>query len=240
MKKDFDEIEVETEVKGLERFEAEYDNYAADCKAALRIALTNIRNLEERLDRAEYYNPFTDATIDSRIKTFKSAKNKCTERGYETSIDGIKNNMKDIAGIRIVVQYVDDIQAVVDMLQLTQGINIVEIKDYVKKPKENGYSGVHLICQVQISNLRGGSQLIPIEIQIRTHAMNLWAEYEHMFKYKSPVPVPSADANFKVAAEFVKNFDQKMTEMRRILADATNATITDKITAEVTAEVEEI
>ena len=218
-----------------EALQAAFNNYAAECKAAMRIALTAIQNLEDALDRNGIHNPIDN--IESRIKTFDSVWSKCLERGYEQSIKDIKAKVKDIAGIRIITEYIDEIQIVTDMLCNTQGLNIVEIKDYVETPKPNGYSG-HLICQVQVPTLSGGSQLVPVEIQIRTWAMDLWAKYEHKFKYKNSDPLPNIDKEFSDASVFVKGFDQKMVELRNSSAAAKNAEI--KSGSKIVPEVEEI
>ena len=192
--------------------EAAYEIYAAECKAAMRMALSGIQNLCEAIDRAGKRNPFD--RIEHRIKTFKSVKGKCKARGYDTDIRSIRENVKDVAGIRIITKYLDEVMVIKDMIAQIPGINILTVKDYVTTPKKNGYQSMHLGCQVQIQDPFAGSRLRPLEIQIRSKSMNLWATLEHDLKYKNSNPSPEVEEKFRRISKILREFDEEAIRLR--------------------------
>lgn len=210
---DSDDIEIiEEENIDLDKLEAEYDIYAAEAAAAMRLTLGRIENLVEAIDRAGKRNPFD--RIESRLKTFKSVKGKCKTRGYRMDIEEIREKVKDVAGIRIITKYIDEVMIVKDMIAQIPGVNIVTCKDYVTNPKPNGYSSVHLGCQVEIYDPYKGSQLVPLEIQLRSKSMNLWATLEHDLKYKNPNPSPEVDEKFSKISKILREFDEEAIALR--------------------------
>lgn len=196
----------------MEALKLEYNKYAAESRAALRLTLTRIENLKEALEMTGQDNPFD--LIESRIKTFESVKGKCKTRGYELNIESIRENVKDVAGIRIVTKYIDDVQKLVGLLEKIPGLNIVDKKDYITEPKPNGYSSIHLGCKVEVFTGVDGSKLVPIEIQLRSYSMNLWATLEHDLKYKNENPSPEVTKKFKRIAEFLREFDEEAIALR--------------------------
>ena len=196
----------------LEKFETEYENYAAECNAALKKALLAIQNLSDAIHRAGKRNPID--RFESRVKTLKSVKGKCKARGYDMTIESVRQNVHDIAGIRIITKYMDDVMAVKDLIAQIPGIYIGLVKDYVTEPKPNGYSSIHLDCQVEIYDPYKGSRLVPVEIQIRSKSMNLWATLEHDLKYKNSNPSPDVEEKFRRIAEILRNFDEEAMALR--------------------------
>ena len=196
----------------LAEFKAKYLDYAAECKAALRLTLTRIENLKDSLDRAGKDNPFD--VIETRIKEFDSTRDKCDRKGYDYNIDEVRENIKDVAGIRIITKYRDKVLYLAELLESIPGLNIVNKKDYVTEPKPNGYSGVHLNCQVEIYTYGGGSKLVPVEIQLRSQTMNLWAVLEHDLKYKNSNPSPEVETKFRKIAEILRQFDEEAITLR--------------------------
>ena len=194
MEKVTSDIGIDDADLSAEKLEAAYNLYAAECESALRLTLARIENLCEAVNRAGDRNPF--GRIESRIKTFSSVKEKCKRRGYELNIENIREKIKDVAGIRIITKYIDEIATVQALLAQIPGLNVIIIKDYVAKPKANGYSSVHLGCQVEVHDPYVGSRLMPIEIQLRSKSMNLWATLEHDLKYKNPNPPPEVEEKF--------------------------------------------
>ena len=158
------------------------------------------------------HDPFD--RIEGRIKTFDSTVKKCIRKGYVLDIEEIKKNIKDIAGIRIITIFRDEIDEVADLIAKIPGINIISREDYAKTPKENGYSSLHLSVQVEIYSPDEGSKLVPIEIQIRDKSMNLWASVEHIVKYKKNNHDPQAEAYFKKMAEILTTFDEVAMQLR--------------------------
>lgn len=196
----------------IEKLEEQYEIYAAECSAALKLTLARIESLSETIERFGKRNPFD--RIESRMKTFKSVRGKCNTREYDMNIESIRENVKDVAGIRIITKYIDEIDLVKDMIERIPGINIVKVKDYVKEPKENGYQSVHLDCQVEIYDPYKGSRLVPVEIQIRSKSMNLWATLEHDLKYKNSNPCPDVEEKFRRIAKILRDFDEEAIALR--------------------------
>ena len=196
----------------LDEFEKAYEKYAAECEAAMRLALDKIQNLSEAIDRSGNRNPFD--RIESRIKTFKSVKGKCENRECGYTYEAIRETIKDVAGIRIITKYTDEIDLVKDMIKKIPGISVEKEKDYVREPKPNGYQSLHLDCRIEIYDPYNGSQFVPVEIQIRDKAMNLWATLEHDLKYKNENPSPEVEEMFRDASKILHDFAMKAIHLR--------------------------
>lgn len=197
----------------LAELEKAYSEYVTDCESALRLTLARILNLQEAFSRLQDRNPLNSVT--SRIKEFNSVIEKCKRKGYDISIDSIKENIRDIAGIRIITVFRDDVYEVAKQIKRVPGINIVTEKDYIKNPKSNGYSSLHLQVQIEIySPIQGTSKLIPLEIQIRDKSMDLWASVEHIVKYKNDDPMPGVEERFQKMARILKEFADTAIELR--------------------------
>ena len=206
------EAEQKEELEELEELEESYDRYAEECEAALTQVLLSVDTLKKAIDRNGKRNPFD--RVEHRMKTFRSVRGKCKKKGYPLSAEGIHENITDIAGIRIITKYIDEIDLVREMLERMPGINIVKIKDYVKQPKANGYQSVHLDCRVGVYDPYQGSRLLPVEIQIRSKSMNLWATLEHDLKYKNSNPSPEVDAKFLRIAKILRDFEEEAIALR--------------------------
>lgn len=196
----------------LEELEEEYELYSQECEAALNQVLLAIETLSRAFDRTGKRNPFD--RIESRMKTFKSVRGKCKARGYELSMSSIKENVKDVAGVRIITKYIDEVMRVKDLISQIPGINIIRVKDYVTIPKPNGYSSIHLACQVSVYDPFSGSRLMPVEIQLRSKGMNLWATLEHDLKYKNSNPVPQVEEKFARIAKIIRQFEEEAMALR--------------------------
>ena len=196
----------------------EYAEYVAICKRAERKALASIINIMEVAESSEERTPFD--SIDSRIKSFESVIEKCSRKGCELNIESIKENIHDILGFRIITPFRDDIEKVEKLLRNIPELNIKKRKDYVTAPKENGYSSLHLAAEVSV--LTGnGWESIPIEIQIRDKAMDMWATVEHIVKYKGESS-PEAEARFKQMADILMQFDEAAMKLRDDLKNPAN------------------
>ena len=191
----------------------EYDRYAMECQSALDLVMVRIENARRMItaDPARH-DPFD--RIEGRIKTFDSMVKKCRLKRYKLNIEEIKKNVLDVAGIRIITIFRSEIEQVADLIAKIPGINIVSREDYVNNPKENGYASLHLGVQVEIYSPDEGSKLIPIEVQIRTKSMNLWASVEHIVKYKKIDHDPQVAAYFKKMAEILTEFDEVAMQFR--------------------------
>ena len=121
--------------------------------------------------------------IKSRVKKPKSIMEKLKRRGLEISVESMVNNLDDVAGIRIICSFVDDIYKVAEMLVRQDDVTVVAVKDYIKNPKPNGYRSYHMIIEIPVFFAEGKTP-IRAEIQIRTIGMDFWASLEHQLRYK--------------------------------------------------------
>lgn len=153
--------------------------------------------------------------IKTRLKEPKSIISKCERKGLPVNLDSIVNKIYDIAGMRIVCAFVKDIYSILEHLKSREDLRIVEIKDYIDKPKPNGYQSLHVIVQVPLV-LFEDIRWIYVEIQMRTLAMDFWASMEHIIFYKYEEQVPPHVVNeLTDAAKAVDMLDRKMLELRK-------------------------
>lgn len=122
--------------------------------------------------------------IESRLKTADSIIAKLIKRGYEVSISSAMRNLNDIAGVRVVCNYIDDVYSVEDMLMRQADLLIVKRQDYIASPNYNGYRSLHLDIKVPVY-LSDRTEYVVAEVQIRTIAMDFWASLEHDIRYKA-------------------------------------------------------
>lgn len=162
--------------------------------------------------------------IDTRLKSSKSILGKLEKKGMRLSLTEAVNNIYDIAGIRCVCPYIKDVYLIRDRILTQDDIHIIEIKDYIASPKPNGYRSLHMIIRVPVYFM-GKKQMVPVEIQLRTMAMDLWASLEHDIKYKSlSGNLDSLDAmeidfedELLQAAELIYSAQQKLELMNSIM-----------------------
>lgn len=177
----------------------------------------HVLNTEFSLDHNR--NPIED--IHSRIKKPFSIAEKLKRKGYPFTLESIETNLLDIAGVRVVCSFPEDIYAVRDMLLAQDDVHLLEEKDYIKAPKDNGYRSLHLIVETPIF-LSQGKKMMTVEIQIRTIAMDCWATLEHKMKYKKDIKNPeSISARLKHCADISFELDSQMQTLRREI-DADN------------------
>lgn len=150
-----------------------------DC--ATKEIRTKLEVLNEEFKAKRSRNPIE--SIKTRIKTPMSIYEKMERRGYEITLESIMSELHDIAGVRVICPFIDDIYSVSEMLTKQDDITMLECKDYIKNPKPNGYRSLHLVLQVPIF-LSTGKKAIKVEVQIRTIAMDFWASLEHQIHYK--------------------------------------------------------
>jgi len=151
--------------------------------------------------------------IKSRVKTVESISEKLKRRGYEVSIENAEKYLNDIAGIRVVCSFYSDIYTIYDLLRKQSDIHIIEVKDYIKNPKPNGYRSLHLIIEIPVY-LSDGLRRVRVEIQIRTIAMDFWASLEHKIYYKFNKSIPSEIIEeLKECADMVNYLDNRLLEI---------------------------
>ena len=122
--------------------------------------------------------------IDSRLKSPKSIADKLRRKNLPQTIEAAEANLYDIAGLRIVCNYLEDIYHIAELLSHQRDVELVDRVDYIQHPKESGYRSLHLVVRIPVF-LSSHTELVPVEVQIRTIAMDFWASLEHQLRYKS-------------------------------------------------------
>lgn len=201
------------EVKQLKQFKDEITRFMMKYKFALNEMETKVEILQEEFQLLHDYNPIEHTK--SRLKSPESILNKMYRKGVDLTFSDIKNHIRDIAGIRITCSFISDIYRISDMLARQSDITIIEVEDYIKNPKPNGYQSLHLIVQVPVF-MSDHEELVYVEIQIRTIAMDFWASLEHKIYYKYSETVPeNLLTELKEAAQTASALDQKMERIHR-------------------------
>ena len=156
--------------------------------------------------------------IDTRLKSAKSILGKLQKKDLDLTLSAACNNIYDIAGIRVVCSYIKDVYLIRDRLMAQDDIMIMQIKDYIETPKENGYRSLHMVIRVPVYFMNK-KQLVPVELQIRTLAMDLWASLEHDIKYKCLYQTETEDFSeeLKECGRLIYEAEEKMEIMNRTL-----------------------
>lgn len=157
-------------------------------------------------------------TIKSRVKSPSSILEKLERKGLEPSLKSIRDDLDDVAGIRVICSFVDDIYKVAEMLTNQDDIKVLSKKDYIKTPKKNGYRSLHLVVEIPIF-LSSGKKPMRVEVQIRTIAMDFWASLEHEIHYKKSNSNAEAVKQLSKCADVIYETDMKMMSIRQKLLD---------------------
>ncbi|MFI5937310.1 GTP pyrophosphokinase family protein [Actinoplanes sp. NPDC051494] len=175
---------------------------------------TKIDILAEELAHRGSGNPIEH--VNPRLKTPASITAKAQRIGCPLTFDDLRGRIRDIAGIRIVCSFVSDVYTVAEMLTRQPDVNLVVTKDYIAKPKANGYRSLHLIVEIPVF-LSDQVVAVPVEVQLRTVAMDFWASLEHKIYYKHDATEISAAlrAELAAAAEDAARLDQRMEGLHR-------------------------
>jgi len=171
----------------LEGFKMKYLRMQHLYQSATREVSTKLEILDDEFQLIHKRNPIHH--MQSRIKSVKSIIEKLYRKDFDISIESAKENLFDIAGIRVVCYYIEDIYMIAKMLIEQDDIELVRETDYIKNPKPNGYRSLHLVVRVPVFYSSGKEQ-VPVEIQTRTIAMDFWASLEHQLRYKNIDNIP--------------------------------------------------
>ncbi|WP_343210283.1 GTP pyrophosphokinase family protein [Anaerolentibacter hominis] len=186
-------------------------------ECAIKEVRTKLEILNIEFQANHKRNPID--TIKSRVKNPMSIFEKMVRKGYELSLESIRLNLHDVAGIRVICPFIDDIYFVAKMLSSQDDLKIKEWEDYIRKPKENGYRSLHMIVEVPVY-LSDRKQPVQVEVQIRTIAMNFWASLEHQIHYKKFDDDRSASPiiqELKECADTIFETDTRMQEIKNRL-----------------------
>ncbi len=181
-------------------------------ECALREIETKLNVLNDEFSLQYNHNPIE--TIKTRVKDPISIVEKMQRKGIKPTIENIENCLNDIAGIRVICSFPEDIYAIADMLIRQDDITLIAKKDYIANPKPNGYRSLHLILEIPIF-LSTGKKPMRVEVQFRTIAMDFWASLDHKMKYKKNIE--NADeiaAELRMCAEAINQIDYRMQDIR--------------------------
>ncbi|KRA32759.1 MULTISPECIES: GTP pyrophosphokinase [unclassified Nocardioides] len=190
---------------GMARFRMRY-------QFALDEVTTKISILREEFEQSHDHSPIEH--VRTRLKSVESLFAKVERIACEPTLEEIEARIRDIAGIRIVCPFVSDVYWISDMLTGQPDVTVLEVEDYIRSPKANGYRSLHLIIRVPVF-LSDRTEHVPVELQIRTIAMDFWASVEHSiyYKYDGIVPTTLLD-ELHHAADTAASLDQKMGRLR--------------------------
>ena len=181
-------------------------------KCAMMEVETKFNVLNEEYSLRYDRNPIS--AIKSRLKSPKSIKDKLDKHGVPATIEGIENTLNDVAGIRVVCSFLQDVYSLADAFLKQDDIVLIETKDYIKNPKPNGYRSLHLIVAVPIY-LEHEKRMMRVEIQLRTIAMHSWASLEHQLSYKkNNVFTDEMAQDLKHCANLSAELDATMDKLR--------------------------
>lgn len=153
-------------------------------RCAIREIQTKLEVLDDEFSVENNRNPIS--FIKTRIKKPNSIYDKLQKMGYEFTTENIQTYLNDVAGVRIVCAFIDDIYMISDLITQQDDIKVIEIKDYIKNPKSNGYRSYHMIVEIPVFFAKGKTPM-RVELQIRTNGMDFWATLEHQLRYKKGI-----------------------------------------------------
>ncbi|WP_328800759.1 GTP pyrophosphokinase family protein [Paenibacillus sp. LX16] len=214
-------MHLEDPMDKLKKLKHDITRFMLIYKFALDEMETKIEILKQEFQALHDYSPIEHTK--SRLKSPESIMNKMIRKNSELSLDAIKDHIKDIAGLRITCSFISDIYDVSNMLQRQSDLKVLEIKDYIKNPKPNGYQSLHLLVQVPVF-MSDCEELVCVEVQIRTIAMDFWASLEHKIFYKYNQSVPeSLTRELKNAADSANALDLQMERLHREIKEIKDA-----------------
>ena len=215
------DTETVIDMKELKSLKVELTRFMMAYKFAIDEMSTKINILKEEFNYVHDYNPIEH--VKSRLKSPQSILKKVYRKGYDVSIPSIKENVRDIAGIRITCSFISDIYELATMISNQKDVRVVDYKDYIKNPKPNGYQSLHLILEIPIF-MSDREELTNVEVQIRTIAMDFWASLEHKIYYKYNKEVPShMIEELKDAATIAAQLDRKMERLNKEISEIKQA-----------------
>lgn len=193
----------------------EYDRLMMFYRCAMAEIETKFNVLNEYYSFAFNRNPISN--ISKRLKSPESIFGKLKRRNFAPTIASIEQNLSDVAGVRVICCFPEDVYTVSDAFLAQDDVILIERKDYIAEPKDNGYRSLHLIVEVPIF-VDGQKKMVRAEIQFRTIAMEFWASLEHDIRYKKDVKYSKKDARELAAcAELSAMLDERMDRLRKSL-----------------------
>lgn len=186
-------------------------------KCAIMEIETKLNVLDAEYSLKHDRNPIS--SIKSRLKSPNSILEKLERKGLELDVPTIEENLFDVAGIRVICSFPEDVYTIANALTNQDDITVVEVKDYIANPKPNGYRSLHLIVSIPIF-LSQEKRNMNVEIQLRTIAMDVWATLEHQLRYKKETAFDDEMAGeLQKCAEISAELDYRMDDLRKKVLD---------------------
>ncbi|MCF2706938.1 GTP pyrophosphokinase family protein [Arcanobacterium haemolyticum] len=182
-------------------------------ECGMKEILTKVEILRDEFRQNHDYNPIEH--VSSRMKSLRSLADKVRRKGIPFTAEAINSSIFDIAGIRLTCSFVSDTYTMKRLLLAQTDLTLLDERDYIANPKPNGYQSLHLILEVPVF-LAEGVERVPVEVQLRTVAMDFWASLEHKIHYKDETEVPRhlTDA-LKLAADMASALDSSMERLHK-------------------------
>lgn len=202
----------------IQRKSEEFLQLMSYYRCAMMEIETKFNVLNEEFSLAHDRNPIS--SIKTRLKSLPSIREKLERRGLSPSLASIEENLQDIAGVRVICSFPEDVYTLADALLKQDDIVLIEKKDYIRDPKPNGYRSLHMIVSIPIF-LKNEKRMMKVEIQLRTIAMDVWASLEHQLRYKKNVEfTEDMVTELQICAELSADLDARMDTLRkRVLAE---------------------
>ncbi|WP_244596872.1 GTP pyrophosphokinase [Paraeggerthella hongkongensis] len=204
------------DLQRLREAEAKTREIIQKYQAAMREMQVRFEILDQDLNLKKNRNPIHH--IESRIKKPASIFEKLERYGKQPTLENMERYIMDIAGIRVICSYIHDVYNLLELLQRQDDLTIVTVKDYIASPKPNGYRSLHVIVRIPVYFL-DKKEFIPVEVQLRTIAMDFWASLEHDLKYKAVREVEGLDsyAELKDCSKIIEDVEARMQILARAL-----------------------
>ena len=191
-------------------------------RCAIMEVETKFNVLNEEFSLEYDRNPIE--TIKTRLKSTESIIKKLVRRNFPLTVDSIEANLNDIAGVRVVCSFLEDIYLLADCLLQQDDVKLIQVKDYIKNPKPNGYRSLHLIIEIPIF-LKDEKKDMRVEVQLRTIAMDFWASLDHKLSYKKDIPEEEAKLlrqELFECAQISADLDVRMGEIKNRIVNKEN------------------
>ena len=205
-KRIFDDLALEE----AEQFLVAYQRQKPWYSGAMKTVCAKFEVLDDEFAMLRGHDPIHH--IESRLKSVESAYEKLPRRGLTPTAENL-TKLNDIAGVRVICSYVKDVYDIADVFLRQEGVVLLQKKDYIENPKANGYRSLHLIASIPVC-LSKETRQVPVEIQLRTISMNMWASLEHEVSYKVNADLlDSYRAELKTCADEMHDVEKKMQDI---------------------------
>lgn len=212
--------ELDTDIESAANQISEFINQLQVYEGAMYELSTKLEILDSEFQVRFSHNPIHH--MERRLKSIDSILEKLRRRGLPVTINAIRDNLFDIAGIRVICNYRDDVYSVSNYLSTQSDIQVLRVKDYIKNPKQNGYRSLHVIYAVPVF-LSSGAHYTPVEVQFRTIAMDYWASLEHALRYKTDLPDVKYTEHAQTLLDCARSLQNVETQMQTIHRDINGA-----------------